>query len=294
MPEGGPLTPLPEEDSGSDTPSRYPAGRDFRLLSSTERAAIRIGDFCARRLPWLFALLRMFPMGPLIWAAVGRRLRLQGLEHVRQLHRDGSVLLVANHRSFFDFFVVVVTLRFRAGFRHRMLFPVRSEFFYDHPLGVLVNLLVAGMSMFPPIFRKGKKRAWNAWSIERCAEELARPGTAMGLHPEGTRGRGPDPFVLLPARSGPGRVALAVPHARVVPVFVLGLSNSALREVARNLLGPARHPVVMAFGVPLDLSDLRQLGGGREAARLASERCLSAIQALGERVRAQTGAHQSQ
>jgi 1-acyl-sn-glycerol-3-phosphate acyltransferase len=257
------------------------------LLSRTERAAIRLADFCARRLPGLHVAASFFPMGAVVWMGIGRRLRLQGIEHVRALPAASSVLLVANHRSFFDFFVVVVVLRLRAGFRHRMFFPVRSEFFYDRPLGVLVNLVAAGMSMFPPVFRHGPKRALNRWSLARCAEELARPGTAVGVHPEGTRNKGPDPFLLMPARPGAGRIALAVPDARVLPVFVLGLGNRVLDEIARNLVAPGRHPVRLSFGPEVDLEDLR-LAGNATAARSASERCRAAIQALADRARAET------
>ncbi len=253
------------------------------LLSRTERAGLWLAELCARRLPFL-ALALSFPMGALIWLGIGRRLRLQGLEHVKSLPRDGSLLLVANHRSFFDFFAIAVVLRFEAALWHHLYFPVRSEFFYDHPLGLLVNLVVAGMSMFPPIFRTGPKRALNAWSLARCAEELAKPGTALGIHPEGTRSQDPDPLRLQPARSGSGRIALAVAHARVVPVFVVGLGNSILVEIGRNLAAPQRHPVWMMVGPEVDLADLRERGD-RGAAREAAERCRSAIQRLADAVK---------
>lgn len=260
-----------------------PEPAQLQLLSRTERAGLWLADLCARRLRFA-ALALSFPMGAFVWLGVGRRLRLQGLENVRTLPRDGSLLLVANHRSFFDFFTIAVVLRFKAGFRHHMYFPVRSEFFYDHPLGLLVNLVVTGMSMFPPVFRSGPKQAWNVWGLARCAEELAKPGTAVGLHPEGTRSHDPDPFRLQEARSGSGRIALAVPQARVVPVFVVGLGNRVLVEIGKNLAGPERHPVWVVFGPEVDLADLRGRGG-RDAAREAAERCRSAIQRLADVVK---------
>jgi 1-acyl-sn-glycerol-3-phosphate acyltransferase len=263
-----------------------PKAEHWLLLSRTERAGLLLAEVCARRLPWLSVAVSFFPMGALIWLGIGRRLRLRGIEHARALRGGGSWLLVANHRSFFDFFTVVAALRFRAAYRGRLSFPVRSEFFYDRPLGVLVNLLAAGMSMYPPVFRSGRKRALNPWSLARCAEELARPSTAVGLHPEGTRGKGADPFELLAARSGPGRVALAAPHARVVPVFVLGLGDSILAEIGKNLFGPARHPVWMSFGREIELADLREARAPHAARRIA-ERCRAAIMALGECVRAE-------
>src|SRR5262245_41110885 len=56
--------------------------------------------------------------------------------HLREVHGidrlpppDGNkgFVLVANHRSFFDMFVVNAVL-YRAGWQHRLLFPVRSNF----------------------------------------------------------------------------------------------------------------------------------------------------------------------
>jgi hypothetical protein len=109
------------------------------------------------------------------------------------------------------------------------------------------------------------------------------------MHPEGARNHGADPFQLLPTRSGAGRIALAVPHARVIPVFVLGLGNRISAEVARNLLDWKHHPVRVAFGPEVDLADLRA-ASGPAAVRTASERFRSAIEALAEGVRLESQA----
>ena len=222
-------------------------------------------------------------MGFLLWLGLCRRIRLHGGEELAGVPRDASLVFVVNHRSFFDLFGLVFVLR-RIGLRQRLLFPVRSEFFYDHPLGPLLNLLVSGMSMFPPVFRSGRKRALNERSLERCIAELARPGTAIGFHPEGTRGRGPDPFALLPPRPGIGRIVLGAPGARVVPVFVLGLGNSLLAELWRNWRSPSRHPVHVSFGHDVELGDLRGRPTGVGFAR-AAERCVGAIAAAALPVR---------
>jgi 1-acyl-sn-glycerol-3-phosphate acyltransferase len=226
------------------------------------------------------------PMGVLLWLGLGRRLRIHGEERLRGPSRDASVLFVVNHRSFFDLYCLTFVLR-RAGVRQRLLFPVRSEFFYDHPLGPLLNLLVSGMSMFPPIFRYGRKRALNARSLDRCLAELSRPGTAIGFHPEGTRGRGPDAFSLLPPHAGIGRLVLDAPYARVVPVFVLGLGNSVLAELWRNWRRPALHTVHVSFGPDLGFDDLRGYPPAAASA-LAAERCMDAIHRAAAPVRAAT------
>jgi 1-acyl-sn-glycerol-3-phosphate acyltransferase len=261
-----------------------PAPELLRLLSPLERAALRLGDLFARRLRLLPLLSSLLFMGPLILLLVARRLHVLGAEGLRELPRDASVVLVANHRSYFDFFVVVPIVRARALRGFRFYFPVRSEFFYDHPIGLLVNLVVAAMSMFPPIFRRGAKRRLNRWGLDRAVALLARPRTGLGLHPEGTRGRGSDPFDLLPARPGVGRVVLEAARAHVVPVFILGLGNSIVAELSRSL-SPRRHPLLVAFGREVDLGDLRAGERTPSAEREAAERCRAAILRLAEEVR---------
>ena len=119
------------------------------LLTRTERFGWWLGDVFARHLRLVAWAWSYAPMGVLLWLGLSRRVRLHGSEVLRAVPGDASLVFVVNHRSFFDLFCLVWVLR-RAGVRQRLLFPVRSEFFYDHPLGPLLNLLVSGMSMFPP------------------------------------------------------------------------------------------------------------------------------------------------
>jgi 1-acyl-sn-glycerol-3-phosphate acyltransferase len=244
-------------------------------LTRTERLGWWLGDLFARRLTLAAWAWSYAPMGVVLWLAFGRRVRLHGGAALATLPREACVVFVANHRSFFDLFALVFVLR-RAGVRQRLLFPVRSEFYYDHPLGLLLNLLVAAMSMFPPVFRHGRKRAWNERSLERCVAELRRPGAALGFHPEGTRGKGPDPFALQPARAGIGRIVLAAEGVRVIPVFLLGIGNSVWTELRSNWLSPARHPLHVSFGPDVNLADLRGMSRPAAAGQ-AAERCLAAI-----------------
>ena len=67
---------------------------------------------------------------------------LSNIRHVHGLERIGtfdpkkSYVCVANHRSFFDLYVVTSYLVYRDLLPQRILFPVRSNFFYDNPLGL--------------------------------------------------------------------------------------------------------------------------------------------------------------
>src|SRR6185369_2176818 len=76
-----------------------------------------------------------------------------GLEHVEAASRDRPLLLVANHRSFFDMYAVSTVLFRNTRWRKQLFFPVRGRFFYQSPLGLLVNLIMGWWPMYPPFFR---------------------------------------------------------------------------------------------------------------------------------------------
>src|SRR5665647_3600034 len=86
---------------------------------------------------------------------------LHGMEHVRTLAPPRGVILVSNHRSFFDMYVTSAFLYAHTRFLRRLHFPVRSTFFYDSPLGVLVNLVISGGAMWPPVFRDARRITLN-------------------------------------------------------------------------------------------------------------------------------------
>jgi 1-acyl-sn-glycerol-3-phosphate acyltransferase len=221
-------------------------------------------------------------MAMMIWSCGGRRIRLHGLDRLARYDERDSILLVANHRSFFDFYVVSAVLYWRTPLSRRMFFPVRSTFFYDHPLGPFVNAAMSGMRMFPPIMRDKERAAFNLFSVERAIEELEMPGTIMGLHPEGTRNKGDDPYTFLPAQSGVGRIALDAARASIVPVFVHGMSSSLGTELRRNWGAPSEHVIDVMFGPAIDLSDLRASKARAASLKRAANRCLDGIKALAE------------
>jgi 1-acyl-sn-glycerol-3-phosphate acyltransferase len=263
-----------------------PTREQLAVLDTTERISFRVAEFAADRLAAPAEWWNRLFMGGTIWACGGRRLHVHGLEHLAKFDRTSTVLLVANHRSFFDFFVISAVLFWKSPLSKRIFFPVRSTFFYDHPLGTLVNATMSGLRMYPPILREREKAAFNKWSLARCVEALDTPGTVMGIHPEGTRGKGPDPYELLPAQPGVGKVALEAKRAHVVPVFVLGMSNSLGREFAWNWGSPEQHPIHVSFGRAIDLSDLRAHGSRPAIAKRAADRCVAAIAELGRAQRA--------
>jgi 1-acyl-sn-glycerol-3-phosphate acyltransferase len=257
-------------------------------LSRFERASFRVADFLAKPgLSPLSAGWNSVVMGALIYSCGSRRFNIQGLEIPQRYGKKDSVLLVANHRSFFDFFSITAILYWRTRLTKRIFFPVRGNFFYDHPLGPAVNFAMSGMRMFPPVMRDKDKRAFNHYSVARCVEELNREdiGTVLGIHPEGTRNKGDDPYTFLPAQPGTGRIALGATRAHVIPVFALGMGQSIAGEMRMNWGSPDEHPVDMYFGEPIDFSDLRPKANMVTTQKRAADRCLDAIKTLAERQR---------
>jgi 1-acyl-sn-glycerol-3-phosphate acyltransferase len=207
--------------------------------------------------------------------AVTAKLRLvHGLERLPAWDPAGSVICVANHRSFYDLYVTTAELVVR-GLPYRLLFPVRSNFFYDSPLGPFVNGAMSFFAMYPPIFRDRKRAALNVASLDELAALLRRGGFFVGLHPEGTRKKDDDPYTFLPAQSGVGRVVHKA-RCTVIPVFVNGLHNDFTTQLRVGLTGKG-DPIHIVFGAPIDFGPLLRAPGSPRTYRRIAETCLEAI-----------------
>lgn len=205
-----------------------------------------------------------------------------GVERLPELDPKQSYICVSNHRSFFDLYVVTAFL-VRSGMDHRIMFPVRSRFFYDQPLGLFVNGVMSFFAMYPPIFRERKRLPLNVASLDELSWMLRRGGVFAGIHPEGTRKLDDDPYTFLPAQPGVGRV-IHGSRSTVIPVFVNGLINDLKRQVASNFDGSGKR-IHVVFGNPLELSDLLARPGSPRLYKTITERVMSAISALGDQER---------
>lgn len=208
---------------------------------------------------------------------------VHGLERLPKFDREKSYLVVSNHRSFFDLYVITGYLVNR-DMPHRLVFPVRSKFFYDKPVGLFVNGVMSFFAMYPPIFRERSRAALNLASLDETARLLRRGGTFVGLHPEGTRNQGDDPYTLLPAQGGVGRVIQAA-RVDVLPVFINGLGNDLPKQVAGNFTRKGT-PIIVNFGAPVDFGDLLDQAPSPRLHRRISEHALEQIRLLGEEERA--------
>lgn len=129
------------------------------------------------------------------------RLEVSGAEH---LPRSGPTLLVGNHDSYWDPVAIGVAGRERRQIRAL----AKSTLWKVKPLAPILN----GMGQIPI-----ERGAGDAGALDAAIAQL-RGGACIGVFPEGTISRGS----TLRARSGIGRLALAVPEATLVCVAVAG------------------------------------------------------------------------
>ncbi len=191
-----------------------------------------------------------------IYVSTYNLMNLYGLENVDKTSPERPLLLVANHRSFFDMYAVSAML-FRKTKRPMVLFfPVRAMFFYDSFLGLFVNFVMGWFSMYPPFFYSNEKREFDKYSMRHlihiCSEGH---GHIIGFHPEGKRNLEGDDWSLLRAQPGIGKI-IKESNPQVVPVFIAGLGNNLPKQVLGNWRGGKK--IRIWFGEQLDLSEFMQ------------------------------------
>src|SRR3712207_590460 len=198
-------------------------------------------------------------------------MRVSGLEHVEAASHERPLLLVANHRSFFDMYVVSTVLFRHTSWPKRLYFPVRGRFFYDNSAGLVVNFFMGWWSMYPPFFAGGEnplteKREFDKFSL-RLLAHLCREGAGnvIGFHPEGTRNKSSDPYSYLRPQPGVGRL-IKEANPQVIPVFIAGLGNDLPRQVLGNWRGG--EAVRVRFGPALDFAGFE---GRRDSVRTYKE-----------------------
>ncbi len=263
-----------------------PSSEELAVLTWFERAAF----YLVRRMNrggwkrfWTWCQ-RIFGAG-WIHLSTYNIMNVYGLEHVEAADHNRPILLVANHRSFFDMYAVSTVLFLRTKWRKQLFFPVRGRFFYQSSLGLFVNLVMGWWSMYPPFFAAGEnplrdKRAFDRFSV-RLLTELCRtgPGNVIGFHPEGTRNKNNDAYSFLPAQPGIGKL-IKDASPQVIPVFIAGLCNSLPRQVARNW---TREEVIrIHFGAPLDIREFKEMKDSVRTYKQIADLVMKKIAELGE------------
>lgn len=278
-PEVAPSVPLvPDED-------------EFVVLGRIERFGFRITHRMNIGL-WK-RLMTVFQrhIGSLwIYLATYNLMNVFGIKNVESSEVDRPLILVANHRSFFDMYTVSSVIFRRTKRPVTLYFPVRGKFFYDNPVGWFVNFVMGWFSMYPPFFREAgdaAKRQFDKFSVRRleqiCSE--MKPNV-IGFHPEGKRNLDGDPYGLLPAQPGIGKIIYAS-RPQVIPVFIAGLGNDLKKQVLGNWTGGEK--VRIWFGETLLLDEFYEKSDRLRTHKEIADRLMEKIAELGEQDRAKFG-----
>jgi 1-acyl-sn-glycerol-3-phosphate acyltransferase len=265
------------------------AGDPLGELSHIERLHFRLAGTMNRE-PW-----KSF------WTACGReinaraiamlsagQLRVTGLEHVEATSPQRPILLIANHRSYFDLYVVSSILLRRLKRRLRIYYPVRGRYYYETLGGMAVNFVAAYWSMYPPLFSSSARQNFDRYALDVLIR-LCREGegNVIGIHPEGTRNRDPDPYSFGKFQPGAGRIIHAA-RPQVVPAFIAGLPNR-VRSVLANHWRDA-DPIRVHFGPAVDLESFYALPAKGSTYKSIVEHVMSKVADLAEADRAEFGA----
>src|SRR5437867_2779863 len=110
-----------------------PTPQQLALLTRRERLAFRLCDLVNRnRLAKRASAWFLRHIGTAWVDYCSHNLIVtDGLERVQALRPPRGLLLVANHRSFFDMYVISLVLFKRTRLLERVYYPVRAEFFYQ-------------------------------------------------------------------------------------------------------------------------------------------------------------------
>jgi 1-acyl-sn-glycerol-3-phosphate acyltransferase len=255
----------------------------MEVLSTTESLGFRLTHLMNTGVWKRFMTFCQRHIGSLwIYLATYNLMNVFGIENVENTDVDRPLVLVANHRSFFDLYTVSSVLFRRTKRPMQLYFPVRGKFFYDNPVGWFVNFVMGWFSMYPPFFREARearKREFDKYSMRRLIQISAEGrGHVIGFHPEGKRNFEGGPYDMLPAQPGIGKVIYAA-HPQVVPVFIAGLGNDLPKQVMGNWTGGPK--IRIWFGKPVDLDEFYGRGDRIRTHKEIADRLMEKIGELG-------------
>ncbi len=257
-------------------------------MSPIERAALALGRLAnesnlSKSMQYHF--VRNFScrwMAP----AMSRRTFVHNVDWLVAPPSDRGVLLACNHQTFFDSFVTLFALYSSgANWPRKLYYPVRSDFFYDSPAGMFVNMIIGGGVMYPPIYRDKEKKELTDDALDRIGTFLDTPNSLVGIHPEGKRNKG-DPYKLLSGQPGIGKIILQS-KPLVVPVFINGLSNDFLGAIATSMRPNAKrdNAITIVFGDPVDYDEFTHKKPRTALYKKCTDKVMAAISKCGEQER---------
>jgi 1-acyl-sn-glycerol-3-phosphate acyltransferase len=198
-----------------------------------------------------YALVRLIvtPLYRLLW-----RVHVEGGERVPQ---RGPAILAANHVSFFDSVVLIMT------FSRTLSFVGKVEYLDSWK----TRRVLPALGMIP-LDRSDGRRALVAL---KTASEILRGGSLFAIYPEGARSPDGD---LHAGHTGVAYVSMAT-GVPIVPIGIAGTDR--VQPPGSRFPRPFRR-VTVRFGSPVDPADY--IGSRRLRRRLITDDVMTAIQSL--------------
>ena len=209
---------------------------------------------------------------------LGNLLREHNFERLADADYGKSILVCANHRSYVDNFAIAIRAMKHIPPDVRLIAPARTEGLFDKPWGIFLNFFLTFMNMYPPVVRSSRGAMWGKRVIQILTDLLLNGRLALFIHPEGGRNKGSDPYTLMPAKPGLGKI-IHQSRATVFPVFLQGFPRSPKEFIRANFRkGASTNPLVHAvMGEPLDFAEERALPASPEVYRAIGRRLMDAI-----------------
>ncbi len=262
-----------------------PAKEEIAVLNLTERLAFRLthrmNQGSWKRL-WGFFQRHLGSLW--IKIATYNLMKVFGIENIENSDSQKPLLLVANHRSFFDMYVVSSAIFRETSRPVNLFFPVRGKFFYNNPVGWIVNLVMGWWSMYPPFFRESKeaqKREFDKFAMRRLIQICSEPkANVIGFHPEGKRNLSDNPYKFARAQPGVGKVIMEA-HPQVIPVFIAGLGNDLPKQILGNWTGGEK--IRVWFGEEIDLNGFYEQRNSLRTHKKIADFIMEKVGDLGEK-----------
>ena len=206
----------------------------------------------------LYWFFKWFSIGPLT-----RLLFRPWIEGEENLPESGAAILVSNHISAGDTFLVPAMIK------RRLTFPAKAELFSGRGLrGRLTGWFMKSIGQLPMDRSGGRASATSMDGVLGVLES----GELLGIYPEGTRS--PDGR-LYKGKTGVARLVLQAG----VPVIPVGMINTQFVPTRLLKIPLMRRPGVR-IGKPLDFSRYSGSGNDRTVLRWVTDEIMNAVMEL--------------
>lgn len=193
---------------------------------------------------WLYSLLRFVAAIPFF---IAFNVKYEGTEN---LPKSGSVILAANHRTWFDPILIAVRVKYISSYL------AKAELF-KFPLNIVLKAVHAFKTL----------RNGSDVSVLSKAESYIRSGYTLTIFPEGTRSKD---GTIGRAKSGAAYIAAKCG----VPIYPIGISYKGKLHF--------RSKITVRFGAPLSPDELKLTSMSKNELRTACTKIMDTIRELVE------------